>query len=335
MIPKKLDLVAIESECGKFYLCFRKVLTDRRYSTARLDGYLINGLVPKPTFSKYWVCTETRPERITVMVRRPDINHRYELLDKSLVSEKLPEFIDRDDVAVYDDDYEWEWIDEMRKYRSLYKLICDNQPDEEKEVMFDMEIALVASVVDPVKMHYRVELENRRTSHIVEGDVIYQIADKVIFPDILLPQRPCKLSSKQSYMIVRQYIKDHIDPAQAQITSDYDFCFTVKRRIKLAKVKVFSVDVNSSIFQKRKRKPKYVEKRKTEKEVVCFQMTYSPKNYEGYTPIKGFTANTQGELKEKIDAYCESVIHFINKSLAECEACDGYGVILPKDREVR
>ncbi len=49
----------------------------------------------------------------------------------------------------------------------------------------------------------------------------------------MLSSRPCKLTSKQMYDITRKYIKDNIDLSKAKITSDYKFCFAVKKIIPL------------------------------------------------------------------------------------------------------
>lgn len=327
-----LDIIAAKTENEGYYLSERKSLTGR-WNGSGLEHFLINGEKPLPTFEDDWIFVKSKPERITKMVKQQPINHRFELQDKSLMSEKLPEYLNRKDVAIKLDDG-WRWKEEMTQYRSLYKQISDAQPDMEVEYKFDLEVILtVSEITDPVKMAYKVpgKVPGTTEKDITEGSVLYQFADKMIFPSIVLPQRPCRLSSNQTYKIVRQYVKDHIDPKVAKVTSDYDFCFTVKRRIKLAEVKKFTVDVNNSVFQKRKRKPKYVEREQIEKEVECFEMTHSPDNYKGYTPIKGFQANSQKELKEKIDTYCEELVAFINAPLSECTGCNGMGIIILED----
>ncbi len=326
---KKLDIIAVKTSDGKFYLAHKNVL-GKSWNKGSLDRYLFDGKHPKKTFQNDWVCVESKPKKITTMVKQPDINHRYELQDKTLMSKKLPEFLLREEVATYDsNDYSWDWHDDMAKYESLYKLIWEEQPTVEQVHYFTLEVVLTApKVVDPVKMEYKVP------KGFIEINVVYQLADKVILPSILLPQRPCKLTSLDTYKIVRQYIKYNINPELATITSDYDFCFTVKRRIKLAEILKYTVDVNNNdFFQKRKRKPKYVERQKVEKEEVCFEMTHAPDSYRGYTPIEGFEADTQEQLKEKIDAYCKDVVAFINTPLVECDHCSGYGIIKPAKRK--
>ena len=161
---------------------------------------------------------------------------------------------------------------------------------------------------------------------VTEEDVFYSLLDRIMYPSILLSQRPCCLSSEQTYKIVRRFIQDNIDSRWASITSDHDFCFTVKRRLRLPAPKEYTVNVNA--FSKRK--PRCQRRTETEHEETCFEMTYSPKNYDRYTPIKGFTAKTQPELNEKINEYCQALIRDINAPLKDCPQCSGSGVVLDK-----
>ena len=57
-------------------------------------------------------------------------------------------------------------------------------------------------------------------------------------------------------------------------------------------------------------------------------MTYSPKNYDRYTPIPGIEGKDEYELKEKLDKLCSNTIAMINEPLVDCPHCEGYGVIL-------
>ncbi len=304
----KLELIAIKTENGRYYICEKQSI-ERRYYKSSLSNFMINGKYPLPSFSENWHYVESKPEKITKMKKKPDINHRYELADKDLISDKMPEFLNIDDGRI-------------EKYASLYEKTSDSQDDIEINCPFDLEIILtVDEIINPVEMSYKIG----NGKAIDQDSISHQLADKVIFPPIVLPQKPCKLSSHQSYEIVRQYIKDHIDPKVSTITSDYDFCFTVKKRIKLAKPHHFTVDVNA--FSQRKRKPKLVKKTQSDRLDTCFEMTHSPYNYKDYTPIKEFQGNNHHELKEKIDNYCQSLIEFINTPLIECECCEGNGII--------
>ena len=326
MSKKTLEIIAIKTEDGKYYISEKQSL-DRYTYQSQLPEFMINGKSPLPTFEDNWYCVEFEPKQITKMAKQQNTNYRYELQDKDLISAKLPEFIDREAVAV-EDGYYWVWNDDMNQYKSLYKEIFDSHPDKEVSIDFELEVVLsVTEIRDPVKMSYKIpktQYKEDGFTEINEGHVAYQLADKIILPGIVLPQRPCSLTSHQTYKIVRQYIKDHIDPKLAVITSDYDFCFTVKRRIKLAQVAHYTVDVNAGY---KRRKPKLIKKQSSEREESCFNMTYSPENYKGYNPIKGFKADTQGKLKEAIDQYCQDLIKFINTPLVECTYCNGDGLI--------
>ena len=62
-------------------------------------------------------------------------------------------------------------------------------------------------------------------------------------------------------------------------------------------------------------------------EIEIFEMTHTGKNYSGYTPIQPITANSQQELKDKIDNYLEELMAYINEPLIECEHCRGLGYV--------
>ncbi|MFK5882928.1 MAG: hypothetical protein QM489_01155 [Candidatus Izemoplasma sp.] len=44
---------------------------------------------------------------------------------------------------------------------------------------------------------------------------------------------PCEISSQDLYNIIRERVKQNINYENAAITSDYDFCFTVKRKLQV------------------------------------------------------------------------------------------------------
>jgi len=147
-----------------------------------------------------------------------------------------------------------------------------------------------------------------------------------MFPSILLPETPCIMSSEQMYKIVRQHIKQHINYDYAKITSDYDFCFTVKKKINLAEpfTQQWEVTKNNG---KSYRPPRYDRRYVSVREVEIFEMTYAPKYYQGYTAIPSIEANNEDELKLKIDNICNEIIKVINEPFVDCPHCKGMGVI--------
>ena len=287
---------------------------DRQRSIKNL---MIDGEKPTNSFHSNWCIVDKEPTKIQKIIKQSRINHRYELIDSSMMSKKCPLVLRRDDV-VYKEDYEWYWKDEYSMYKSLYELISDEQPDILEEIDFKYEtIMIVDEINKPEKFKY-------------SGIIKHQVIDKILFPDIILPSKPCSLNVLESYNIVRKYVKQHINYDVASITSDYDFCFTVKKRIMLSEVEKYTVDVNNSWFNKRTRTPKHETRYKKVREVECFNM--APKPYQSYSVIKAFRGDNQDDLQNNIDSYCENLIEFINKPLEDCPHCKGFGVVLSEHK---
>ena len=158
--------------------------------------------------------------------------------------------------------------------------------------------------------------------------VRYDELEEMLTPEFLLCIRPCCLTSKQSYVIIRQYVKDNINSKMAVITSDYNFCFTVKKKINIK-------PLTQTWEEKKKNGKSYARPRVhskkieyTQKEV--FEMTNNEDNYKGYTVIPGFKGASLADLAENIKLYLDELIHFINSPVSECEHCNGTGHIIEK-----
>jgi len=123
------------------------------------------------------------------------------------------------------------------------------------------------------------------------------------------------------------YIKENINPKVARITSDYDFCFTVKKIIGLEKPIEHRREVLNSRGRSYKN-PKYKYDYVKSRELEIFEMTSKEDHYQGYTPIDGISAENEYDLKEKTDKICEDTLALINEPLVECPHCHGYGVVL-------
>lgn len=296
----------------------------------RLNAMLVDGEKPGSTFHPNWVLVGHDPVKISHMQHQPRINYRYELIDKTLESERFPAVLVRDDVASYIDG-EWQWKAEFSPLRSLYNLAYDEQPDIEVDDPFELlVVASVETVSTPEKFKYVVAAGHWKSDGktiIVNCAIEHQLFDNIVFPSLLIHEQPSRLSSKDSYRIVREHIQNNINPFAAKITSDYDFCFTVQKRVPKANPYHYKVDVNNSIFDKRKRKPKYENRVQSETLLPCFEMTWSPENYKGYTPIPGFEAENETALKEVIDSYLEHIMAVINEPMKECPQCCGVGYL--------
>lgn len=330
MNQNKLVIQAIQTEDG---LYIKKERLD--YYTADLNGFFFDGNLAQPTFHTDWYKIAKKPERIYRLVNQPNINYRFELIDKSLESEKFPLSFKFEEVAEkgeygYSDPL---WNENTRHLSSLYELKSDTQPHLEEDIEFEFKIILV---VDNIKEYqdfcysYKGERSNwdgkHPTINVTAKSITHQVIDKIIFPEPFLPSRPCSLSSKDTYGIIREYIKNNINPKAAEITSDYDFCFTVKKKIKLPTPYESKHEFKTS--RGKSYRPPRVKKTLTENKMVeVFEMTHDERKYQGYTVVEGFRGNNQEDLKNNIDAYLEELITYINIPLEECSCCKGVGMV--------
>lgn len=320
---KALRLIAIQ--VGDTYLVSHPE-TDR-YRRKTLEEYLFDGFYGTETFNKYWLRLSKLPERVVQMVKQPSINYRYELIEPSMASEPaVPAVLARDEVAEYVD-YEWVWKKDWAHLQSLYKLLCDEQPDVEEDVphtiMVVLELGELQAPVDFQFPYVSSDSGARRDDVMVAtaDGVERQMIGRILWPDVVQHLTPCRLSSKRSYEIVRHYVQTHIDSRYAEITSDYAFCFTVKKRIDLAETYMGKF---TTIFAK---KPKTTERLVTDRKVQVFEMTWSPECYKNYTPLPGFMGKDLEDLRAKIQKFLDDLMARINEPLVECQCCSGRGVV--------
>ncbi len=329
-----LKIVGIKTNKGYYIASANNIESNYLWSKPDISKLYFNGKQPKLTFDKMWWYVPDEITSVEQMVSQAPINKRYELKDKELCSERIPMVIAYDNaVREVDEDGYYVWYDAYKNYSSLYEFKQDEQPDALMAIDFDFEVIVELQIDEidaPLAMNYNVQ----RTQWAHEGtrvfstsEIKHQIIDRIISPSILLHNKPCFLTSEQVYEILRQYIKENINPKVAHITSDYDFCFTVKKVVALSN----PIERQQEILNGRGRSykhPKYKRWHVVSREVECFEMTYSPKNYDRYTPIPGMEAKDEYELKEKLDKLCENTISMINEPLVDCPHCEGYGVIL-------
>lgn len=299
---------------------------------SNLNDYYFNGEKAKKSFHASWLYLEEEIKQITKKQSGKQINQRYELIDKSLASEKIPLILTKDEATKCDSstDYELEWKEPYKIYSSLYEYKWDYEPEKFVEVPFNIILLydLDYDISEPKEINYKAIHKSSYSNsnyEIKNEDVIHQLADRIFFPSLMIHEKPCLLTSKQTYDIVRRFIKDNINPAVAKITSDYDFCFTVKKRIPISKP--YSVQYDGRSLFSKSRKPKMMTRHVSETEVEIFEMTHENDKYKGYTPIEGFEGKNEDDLKDKLDSYLTELITFINEPLKECEHCGGRGVI--------
>lgn len=286
-----------------------------------MSHLIINGETPKPSFHSNWYVVSSIPEVVETKKTRYE-NRRFELSNPELFP-NLQLSYPYDEVVVDDEDDDIMYISSFSPIASLYHVTSDlvssvEQVDFELTILADIE-----TIPDMVPFRHKVS----KVNSISERDVKYSLISEITVPSILLHETPSHLSSRQSYDIIRQYIKENINLTAARIISDYDFCFAISKVIELHTPEKYEVDVNNLSIGGRKRKPRYETRFRKTREVKIFEMTHSERPQQGYTVIEGFKGNTQAELTENIDKYLADLMLKINEVLKDCPCCKGYGVV--------
>lgn len=291
---------------------------DWNYHHTKLTDMFFDGVKPKATFSPNWVKIDKYPTTIQRLVGRPPINKRYEIKDENFISDKLPKIIKYEDREQFDDDI-----------FSLYTFKDDKQDSVLEDVECEIDVVFeVENYEMPPVINYKAI---RRTDfsdkefNITNTLINHQLFDKLIFPEVMLHTRPCSISSQNLFALVRQYVKENIDTKVAKITSDYDFCFTVKKIVPL--IEPQTVSYQNIFARTKKERAKINYSTKTFKEIEIFEMTHEQSKYNNYTVIQSIFAENEQELKEKIDNFLDNLITIINESLRMCEHCNGSGYL--------
>lgn len=296
------------------------------------SGYLFDGVAAEKTFHKDWGFIKNKPEKVAKIQGKEYINQRYELKDSS-IAEKLsiPVVIYIDGKNLFkDSDGNLIFSENLNQYKSLYQYKVDECVPEPLEVEFNFNIITVIDKIINAELElnfkypvYRTQWSSDGTRVFNANEIKHYLIEEILYPDIVLPSRPCYLSSKQVYDIVRLHVITHINPKVAKITSDYDFCFTVKKMVELHKPESYRVDVSSL----KSKKPKWEERFRNYREVEVFEMTHDQVNYNKYTPINSITAANHEELKKILDKLLDGIMQKINQPVKECCNCGGTGVL--------
>lgn len=329
---EKLCVETIKTENGAYF----KHSSDGHYTgNSSLSPYLFDGKRLEKTNHPLWMRGERIPKRISRFVSQPNSNYRYELIDSAFITENTPMVIPLVEAGEYSKDTsDFVWNEKYAKYAKLYALKWDENPNKEIDIEFEIKIILE---IDFIKEYAGFSYPVQRTQWAHEGytqitqrDVRHNVIDHIVFPGIVLQGRECKLTSEQSYKIIRKHVQDNINPKYAVITSDYDFCFTVCKKIPLVKPIEYRVDV--SRFGARK--PKMETRMRLDRSVEIFKMGHSGNNgpYKGYEAIDGFQGANIEELKKNIDEFLSTLMEKINEPLCDCPKCNGAGVIFPENK---
>lgn len=287
--------------------------------------FLFDGVKSFDTFHKDWARINKVPGSVKQFEGKTGANYRFDLKNPALESHKIPKSIPQAEINI---DEDGEWKEPYSGLESLYEFKYDEVAETYKDVEFSLNIVMnIDKIEDYSGFSYDVnksKWEHEGTIKLTDTSIRHPMVDEILFPNIILPSRPSSLSSLDSYRIIRQHVKTNINPKYACISSDYDFCFRVEKVIELNKPESYKCDISSI----RSKKPKYETRYRNDRKVTIFEMTYSPENYKGYTPIPGFTGKNHKDLKQNIDKFLKELMKKINEPLKDCLHCNGMGVIV-------
>lgn len=311
----KINMVKTNNVCF-ISDCVKTDGYDWNHHKTQLKDLLFDGEKATPTFSANWMKINKYPSKIQEYVGVSPTNSRYEIKNKSLISSELPEIIMCKERDNFDDEI-----------FSLYEHKEDKQEPKLQKVEYEIDVVFeVENFEMPLVIDYKAINRSGfddKVFNITNKNINHQLFDKLIFPEIMLHTRPCSIPSHELYCLVRQYIKDNIDNKVAKITSDYEFCFAVKKIIPLIEPRTVSY---SNIFARTKKERNKIQYSIQKfKEVDIFEMTHDQSKYNNYTVINSIFADNELELKNKIDEFLSHLIDIINQPLIMCEHCNGTG----------
>lgn len=321
-----LNLIGIKTPQGIYIADYRQDATWNQYGN--LTRYIINGNNPKPTFDNNWFLIESEPKTITFPVSPDRVNYRYELKNPELASEFIPLTLTKEEVIVDD---EGDWLNgNYSELKPLYQSKWDEIPQPDKIVEFTYTQILET---DNLKDFKETDWETYRSNwkehqFILSIDKLqYQVIDKIRFPPIYYRTNcPVLLSSEDFYSIIRMHIVKNINSAVAWVDTNYDFCFSVKKRIRLNDPKIIKEEQLKSNGRRYKKPVFNTRVINYAGDVVVFSMTHKKEGYQGYPVLPDVQAANLEELQNKVDTILAKLIEEINTPLRLCPVCNGSGV---------
>ena len=332
MLPQQvvLKLTTFKTQDGLFVAA-----QDSNYNGRNVlrKDLLINGKSLIPTHHKSWylVLNETEIKTVEEPFQSKKLPDHYTLKDNSLFVEgKIPTAIPYEEVnGYYDDEGDWVW----RNYTTiqyLYTLVYKEFEGGLKEVLFEVLDSgeVEGSISKPLDTKFKIagKYESDDVERLLKDIVTYSELEQVLTPEFLLHEKPCTLSSKQFYNIIRSYVKDNIDKTQAVVTSDYEFCFAVSKRIEIKPYEIRREQLKTN--GKSYRTPKFTSSQIKYEDVRVFEITNKVDKYREYPVLDDIKGESLQDLVDNVKVYLDTLIEKLNKPVKRCDCCNGKGYML-------
>lgn len=286
---------------------------ENEFSFTEVSNYLFNDEKASSTYEKNWFFVKDNIRSVKKKFGPTYINKRFELINSELVSDKIPLIIPFhdlvDECVSIDNDWEFddEWIGQYKSLESLYELKKDVDTESWRDIEFSFNIIMKLDIEhNNIPFSYPIQhpnsfiANNKNFIQCTEKDIQHQIIDKILWPSILLKEKPSCLSAETSYKIIRKHVQDNIDLNVARIKTDYNNNFTVVKLLNTSKNKVLKNN-----------------------EIIIFEMKFNDKKNDNFK----FIGTSHENLKENIDKYLKDLMENINTPWVECPHCKGLGIL--------
>lgn len=296
-----LDLTIVKSKHGVFVNAYNHSSYYNNYAID-LDQYLFDGEAPQKTYRQGWYQIKDIPKKVEKLVNGKTTIVKYLLNLNITPNAVMPQEVEPDFFE-----------DEDNYYLKEHYTAVKNQTESTK-------------VAEEFKVNLYEQYDNFKPIK-QEFEPVYDLVSTIVTPGKFWTEIPCKIGPEASFKYIREYIKKHIDGRFARLSSDYDFCLTVQKRIPLSEPEEFTY-----FSLGRTKRAKTIEKKglRDTRDLAIFEM--APKPYQSYSLAPTFEADTTNELHDKIQTFCKDLMEQINEPVKDCPHCKGRGIILNKDK---
>ncbi len=305
--------------------------------------YLINNKIVSP-LNKSWFLLDDQ-EIISVQKKVPEsqVQVGWELdSNNQIAGLGLPKTQTMEELKYFynSDKEEYEYQGPLAGVGNLYQKVFETIPEYWEEINFEIQIIRninieIENISNPIEMkimsYHQGDFGIKPLEFDLKSVTTWGELEKILTPEFLLHERPCEISSQNLYKIIRTHVIQNLDRSKCKITSDYDFCFGVKRIVPVKPYVVKNEQYKAGF--KSYNPPKFKNETVTTKEVDCFEMTHDQadgngRGYKGYTIIPALKANNLKQLSEYLKQYLDDLITNLNTSVLECQHCAGTGHIV-------